>query len=146
MGNSALGLEITELRLGLPGDDGVVHVAEKAAKKRVFLEISGEPDDENSTSNDGNVHAKNRVVGWPPVCSYRQKNSCVQEKKKNGEEATAAAKTYVKVSLDGAPFLRKVGLNGYKGYADLLLAIEKLFGCFKIGEFFKYFHRSFPSS
>ncbi|XP_058074670.1 auxin-induced protein IAA6-like [Magnolia sinica] len=124
MASVVLGREITELRLGLPGDDSPV------AKKRVFFEISSDADDENSTSDDGNKNPKNQVVGWPPVCSYRQKMS-LPEKKNDSE----IKKIYVKVSLDGAPFLRKIDLNGYNGYSDLSIAIEKLFGCFGIGSF-----------
>lgn len=125
MANEAFGLEITELRLGLPGG---CPSEEKGGKKRVFSEIGAVATDENSSSNDRNEQARNRLVGWPPICSYRQKNSL--QEKKNGVEA---AKFYVKVSLDGAPFLRKVELNVYGGYSDLLAAIEELFGCFGIG-------------
>ena len=36
---------------------------------------------------------------------------------------------YVKVSMDGAPYLRKVDLGMHKGYSDLGMAMENLFGC-----------------
>ncbi|KAK4428064.1 Auxin-induced protein IAA6 [Sesamum alatum] len=110
------GLE-TELRLGLPGGGEV----EKNEKKRVFSDISGGEEEEEkvAAAAAGN---KNQVVGWPPVCAYRRKNSF------NG------VKMYVKVSMDGAPFLRKIDLSSHKGYSDLLMAIEQLFGCFGIGE------------
>ncbi|XP_058111853.1 auxin-induced protein AUX22-like [Magnolia sinica] len=122
----ALGLEITELRLGLPGDSPCV---EKIGKKRAFSEIAAAVvEDEHSASDEGNDQVKNRVVGWPPICSYRQKNSL--HERKSGPEA---AKIYVKVSMDGAPFLRKIDLNVYKRYSDLSVAFEKLFGCFGIG-------------
>ncbi|KAL5975624.1 Iaa19p [Asimina triloba] len=139
MANEALGLEITELRLGLPGV-----VEKKKNKKRTFSEITAAAaaavvEDEHSASGDGeDDQAKNRVVGWPPICSYRQKNSSYDKKNNHdgSEQATAAAaaaKIYVKVSMDGAPFLRKIDLNLYKGYSDLSVAFQKLFGCFGIG-------------
>lgn len=121
MGDEA---EITELRLGPPGpameggDGG-------KCKKRTLVEAV---EDESSTTEDGGggvrggargevpPPAKGRVVGWPPVCSFRQRN------------AGTAKKVYVKVSMDGAPFLRKVELDACRGYADLTAAVEKLFG------------------
>ncbi|KAI3996180.1 hypothetical protein MKX01_022674 [Papaver californicum] len=37
---------------------------------------------------------------------------------------------YVKVSMDGAPYLRKVDLNIHKEYSDLAHVFDNLFGCF----------------
>lgn len=105
-------LEITELRLGLPGE-------EKKGKKRAFCEEDGERE-------DGSGRVKDRVVGWPPICSYRQKIGVV-------------VKRYVKVSMDGAPFLRKIDLNVYRGYSDLSLGFGALFGCLRIGEKYSTF-------
>uniref|UniRef100_A0A2C9UYN7 Auxin-responsive protein n=1 Tax=Manihot esculenta TaxID=3983 RepID=A0A2C9UYN7_MANES len=119
-----LGLEIvTELRLGLPGGEGLS--SNKNEKKRVFSEVSG---DANSASNDRKIPMKSLVVGWPPVCSYRRKNSF------NEKEGLETSKMYVKVSMDGAPFLRKIDLGMHKEYSDLVVALEKLFGCFGIGK------------
>lgn len=128
---SGLGLEITELRLGLPGS-GHGGAADKGEKKRVFSEmIDGGADDHDRSSSNNNggegggnkARNKNQVVGWPPVCSYRRKNS------------DDGKKMYVKVSMDGAPFLRKIDLTTHKGYSDLVMALEKLFDCCGIGTF-----------
>ncbi|XP_044503427.1 auxin-induced protein 22D-like [Mangifera indica] len=54
-----------------------------------------------------------QVVGWPPIRSYRKN--------------TLQAKKYVKVSTDGAPYLRKIDLNNCKCYPDLLKALENMF-------------------
>ncbi|OUZ99678.1 AUX/IAA protein [Macleaya cordata] len=136
-----LGLEImTELRLGLPGTT-CPNPMDKSAKKRVFSDISN--DDENcsttTTDDDDDDDRKNQnkaqIVGWPPVCSYRKKNinHNVQEKKVSDDSSTP--KLYVKVAMDGAPYLRKIDLNVHKGYSDLVMAFEKLFGCFgRIGK------------
>ncbi|XP_016456305.1 auxin-induced protein AUX22 [Nicotiana tabacum] len=111
--------EITELRLGLPGEK-----PSSFGKKRAFFEI----DDDSKSSNNDNTKCqnKNQVVGWPPVCAYRRKNSF------NGRESSS--KMYVKVSMDGAPFLRKLDLNTHKGYSELVMALEKLFDCYGIGK------------
>nr|KYP58346.1 Auxin-induced protein 22A [Cajanus cajan] len=121
-----LGLEITELRLGLPCGEPV-EKKEKKEKKRVFSEIQAgdDDDDENSSSEDRKVQTKNQVVGWPPLCSYRKKNTVSQTKK------------YVKVSMDGAPFLRKIDLAMHKGYSDLALSFENFFSCYGIREALK---------
>ncbi|XP_061365071.1 auxin-induced protein 22A-like [Gastrolobium bilobum] len=125
MTKEGLGLEITELRLGLPGGE-TISVVNKNEKKRVFSEIDGGGGgDENSCSGDLKIEKKNQVVvGWPPVCSYRKKNN-------------EASKLYVKVSMDGAPFLRKIDLAMHKGYSELAFALEKLFGCYGMGEALK---------
>ncbi|KAL0010541.1 hypothetical protein SO802_005649 [Lithocarpus litseifolius] len=128
MEKEGLGLEITELRLGLPGGSAPILV-DKNEKKRVFSDISG--DHENSSTDWKLTQTKNQAVGWPPVCSYRRKNS-FQEK-----DRLETSKMYVKVSMDGAPFLRKVDLSMHKGYSDLAVALEKLFDCFGIGESLK---------
>ncbi|OMO88512.1 AUX/IAA protein [Corchorus capsularis] len=39
---------------------------------------------------------------------------------------------YVKVSMDDAPYLRKVDLKIYGSYKELSLALEKMFRCFTI--------------
>jgi auxin-responsive protein IAA len=128
MAREGLGLEITELRLGLPCGE-----PQKNEKKRMFSEIDG-VGEENGGSDDRKItEKKNQVVGWPPVCSYRKKNM------------NEGSKMYMKVSMDGAPYLRKIDLGLHKGYLELALALEKLFGCCGIGmlhifhSFFLYF-------
>ncbi|XP_039063425.1 auxin-responsive protein IAA4-like isoform X2 [Hibiscus syriacus] len=71
---------------------------------------------------------KAQVVGWPPILSYR-KNS-LQTKKTQAETCGM----YVKVSMDGAPYLRKIDLKMYKGYPELLKAMEGMFK-FKVGKY-----------
>ncbi|KAJ0454028.1 putative transcription factor interactor and regulator AUX-IAA family [Helianthus annuus] len=64
---------------------------------------------------------KSQVVGWPPVRNYRRNN--IQAKKASETESGM----YVKVSMDGAPYLRKIDLKVYKGYPELLKALENMF-------------------
>jgi len=58
-----------------------------------------------------------KIVGWPPIRSYR----------KNSLQEAEASGIYVKVSLDGAPYLRKIDLRVYGGYEQLLKALESMF-------------------
>ncbi|OUZ99675.1 AUX/IAA protein [Macleaya cordata] len=128
-----LGPEImTELRLGLPGTTTCPKSMDKSTKKRVFSEIRN--DDENcstTTTDDDDQKNQNKaqIVGWPPVCSYRKKNINHNVQEKNGADDSSVSKLYVKVSMDGAPYLRKIDLNVHKGYSNLVVALEKLFGC-----------------
>ncbi|PKA59061.1 Auxin-responsive protein IAA27 [Apostasia shenzhenica] len=79
--------------------------------------------------------AKAQVVGWPPIRSYR-KNTMATNPSKNKEEADGKQGLgclYVKVSMDGAPYLRKVDLRSYCSYKDLSASLEKMFSGFTIG-------------
>ncbi|KAK8584812.1 hypothetical protein V6N13_138758 [Hibiscus sabdariffa] len=75
--------------------------------------------------------AKAQVVGWPPIRSFR-KNSMTSNLAKNSDEGAGCI--YVKVSMDGAPYLRKVDLKTYNNYMDFSSALEKMFSCFTIGQ------------
>jgi auxin-responsive protein IAA len=72
--------------------------------------------------------AKAQVVGWPPIRSFR-KNTMATNSTKNLDDCL-----YVKVSMDGAPYLRKVDLKTYSNYVQLSSALEKMFSCFTIGQ------------
>nr|CAB3462547.1 unnamed protein product [Digitaria exilis] len=117
-------LKATELRLGLPGTEETTAAAAALPTPPA------------------------QVVGWPPVRSYRK--SCFQQSTTSAkqskpapaeEKAPAAAATataaagalFVKVSMDGAPYLRKVDLKMYKGYRELREALEAMFLCFSGG-------------
>ncbi|MCD7450925.1 auxin-responsive protein [Datura stramonium] len=115
----------TELTLGLVSTTQII-----CATKR------GLPiDDElslGSSTNSTNLHhtaisataikpdQTQQVVGWPPVRSQRKK------------EVVVVVKKYVKVAVDGAPYLRKVDLEMYTSYDQLLNALPHLFTCLNI--------------
>ncbi|XP_044486914.1 auxin-responsive protein IAA27-like [Mangifera indica] len=78
--------------------------------------------------------AKAQVVGWPPIRSFR-KNTMASNLAKNSDDAEGKPGygcLYVKVSMDGAPYLRKVDLKLYNNYMELSTALEKMFSCFTI--------------
>ncbi|KAL6893896.1 hypothetical protein ACP4OV_007994 [Aristida adscensionis] len=132
-----------ELRLGPPGGGGDAVQPPAARPKRrpsspaVASEASGTDD-----HDDAAPASKVQVVGWPPVGAYRRNaihaaaeaaaaaGSSAPAKGKKGEVKAGGGGLYVKVSMDGAPFLRKVDLRTYGGYRELRDALDALFGCF----------------
>ncbi|KAJ9697199.1 hypothetical protein PVL29_009121 [Vitis rotundifolia] len=51
----------------------------------------------------------------------------------DAERKSGLGRLYVKVSMDGASYKRKVDLKIYCNYMELSLAMEKMFSCFTIG-------------
>ncbi|NP_001304245.1 auxin-induced protein 22E [Vigna radiata] len=137
-----LNLRATELRLGLPGSDepqekrpcsgSVVRSSNKRSspeleESRCKSNINSDSSDSTTTSdhNEDSVQpAKVQVVGWPPIRSFR-KNSLQQKKVEQGD----GTGMYLKVSMAGAPYLRKIDLKVYKSYPELLKALQNLFKC-----------------
>jgi hypothetical protein len=72
-------------------------------------------------------------VGWPPVRSSRKNILSVQKGGKDDGKSGAGAAAFVKVSMDGAPYLRKVDLRTYGSYQELSKALEKMLSSFTIG-------------
>ncbi|XVF36530.1 hypothetical protein REPUB_Repub19eG0065700 [Reevesia pubescens] len=95
----------------------------------------------SANNNSGAPATKAQVVGWPPIRSFR-KNSLATTSKNTDEVDGKAGPgaLFVKVSMDGAPYLRKVDLKNYSKYQELSLALEKMFSCFTIGELFQSFN------
>lgn len=59
--------------------------------------------------------------------------------KEDADEKQGPGCLYIKVSMDGAPYLRKVDLQAYNNYKELSSALEKMFSCFTIGELWLFF-------
>ncbi|CAA0826923.1 Auxin-responsive protein IAA27 [Striga hermonthica] len=91
--------------------------------------------EEKKSENVSNAPAaKAQVVGWPPIRSFR-KNTLATNLPKNEELGKSGPVCmYVKVSMDGAPYLRKIDLKTYCSYPELSSALEKMFSCFTIGQ------------
>ncbi|KAJ4878247.1 Auxin-responsive protein IAA4 [Raphanus sativus] len=126
-------LKATELRLGLPGtEDGGEAEKQKIScgrsNKRALPET--EKDIESTGKTETASPPKAQIVGWPPVRSYRKNN--IQTKKNESE----GQGMYVKVSMDGAPYLRKIDLTVYKQYSELMKSLENMFK-FSVGEYFE---------
>jgi len=79
---------------------------------------------------------KAQAVGWPPVRSFRKSILAVQSQRSGGDDKVNGGKSspaFVKVSMDGAPYLRKVDLRTYGSYQELSKALQKMFSSFTIG-------------
>ncbi|KAJ8425653.1 hypothetical protein Cgig2_015321 [Carnegiea gigantea] len=89
------------------------------------------------TADPARPPAKAQVVGWPPVRSYRKNVLAVQKSAGGSEDETekSGGATLVKVSMDGAPYLRKVDLKLYGSYQDLSDALGKMFSSFTLGNY-----------
>ncbi|KAE8720937.1 Auxin-induced protein AUX28 [Hibiscus syriacus] len=155
-----INFEETELRLGLPGGKGNDGEATKNNGKRGFSETvnlklnlstkeaegdeSGKMKEKSSiaprSTDPAKPPAKAQVVGWPPVRSFRKNIMAVQkassEEEGDGKKAgNSIAAAFVKVSMDGAPYLRKVDLKLYKNYQQLSDALSKMFSSFTIDNY-----------
>lgn len=64
-----------------------------------------------------------------------QKSNLEESHEKVSAGSTAATGGLVKVSMDGAPYLRKVDLKMYKTYRDLSDALGNMFHSFTIGNY-----------
>lgn len=137
-------LKTTELRLGPPGSERDDFLG--AGPKRAFSG-SGSGSGTGSSMELDKKHnssaSKTEVVGWPPIRSFRKNsmatttnNPKTNDKVEGGGSGGGSYMcVYVKVSMDGAPYLRKVDLNTYAAYADLSAALESMFSCFTIGQY-----------
>ncbi|RVX22058.1 Auxin-induced protein 22B [Vitis vinifera] len=113
---SDLNLKATELRLGLPGRDE----AEKEALSGVRNNKRASPDTSDECGSKGSSNGDRENA---PATNFQPKKT----------EAEAAG-MFVKVSMDGAPYLRKIDLKVYKGYPELLQALQNMFK-FTIGDY-----------
>lgn len=124
-------LNQTELRLGLPGTyfpeihqhhhhrrhhchrhkEAMDDIEKWVFPRTEFLSLSSEEDEES----DGN----SRVVGWPPIRRSCRKNDTMSKRR-----------VFVKVSMDGVPYLRNVDLNTFCNYRDLWSELQKMFSRF----------------
>ncbi|XP_022855754.1 auxin-responsive protein IAA17-like isoform X2 [Olea europaea var. sylvestris] len=102
----------TELTLGLPGDS----LVQKSGIKRGFSDVDLKLANYDQAESQPPPQAQ--VVGWPPVRSYRK--NLIKNCK------------YVKVGVDGAPYLRKIDLEILSSYQDLLTAMGDMFTCLTI--------------
>ncbi|CAA2966061.1 auxin-responsive IAA14-like [Olea europaea subsp. europaea] len=149
-----LNLKETELCLGLPGggcggseSDSIKITGKRGYSETVDLKLKLQSNESASDLKETMKNsskektaapskdpikppAKAQVVGWPPVRSFRK--NIMSQKSTNGETEKAA---FVKVSMDGAPYLRKVDLKLYKSYQELSDALAKMFSSFTMGNY-----------
>lgn len=103
-------LKQTELRLGLPG---TYSPKKKRGVMDEFLSLPSSEEEEESN--------RARMVGWPPIRrSYRKMTNTMSNRRL----------LFVKVSMDGVPYLRNVDLNTYCNYRNLSSELQKMFSRF----------------
>ncbi|KAK6162205.1 hypothetical protein DH2020_002046 [Rehmannia glutinosa] len=108
---SDLNLKATELRLGLHLNK---MFSSSKNNKRASPEMAEESSGSKGISGAKSVEhetapaPKAEIVGCPPVKSYRKNN--LQQNKTEGDQSGM----FVKVSMDRAPYLRKIVLKLYK--------------------------------
>ncbi|KAK4482827.1 hypothetical protein RD792_009997, partial [Penstemon davidsonii] len=125
--------ETVDLELNLQSNESAaLDLKENLSKEKSVTIINNPPKDPVKPP------AKAQVVGWPPVRSFR-KNIMTHQKSTAPEESEKAAcsggAAFVKVSMDGAPYLRKVDLKMYKSYQELSDALAKMFSSFTMGNY-----------
>ncbi|XP_062190170.1 auxin-responsive protein IAA24-like [Phragmites australis] len=128
-------LSATELRLGLPGSSSTGDRPKKPSPsvgaKRSLDDTKSEASGTGPAAGDdqdATAPAKAQVVGWPPVRAYRKNTfQAAAAAKKAEQQQQQQGGLYVKVSMDGAPYLRKADLRMYKGYRELREALDALF-------------------
>ncbi|XP_049373277.1 auxin-responsive protein IAA14-like [Solanum verrucosum] len=136
-----LNLKETELCLGMPGGGGDHNIKKRGFSQTVDLKLNLDNPSMNINNTSSNKDSlkpptKAQVVGWPPVRSFR-KNIMSQKGNNNVEITEKGEKTiaFVKVSMDGAPYLRKVDLKMYKSYQQLSDSLTKMFSSFTMGNY-----------
>ncbi|XP_047312521.1 auxin-induced protein 22D-like [Impatiens glandulifera] len=119
-------LDATELRLGLPGTNEREKQSPPSSCSRGTKRVSSEMTMDHESITCLPPPSKTQIVGWPPIRSYRKNMLQTRNELETG--------MFVKVSMDGAPYLRKIDLKTYKaGYSDLLKALGVMFKCNTIG-------------
>ncbi|CAN0865038.1 Auxin-responsive protein IAA9 [Linum grandiflorum] len=88
----------------------------------------------NQTSINSAPNVKAQVVGWPPVKSFRKNTLARNTNNDEVDGKPSLSPLFIKVSMDGAPYLRKVDLRNYSAYQELSAALEKMFSGFTIGK------------
>lgn len=121
--------ETVDLKLNLQSNES------SALDLKETMKNSGMDKDEAPTKDPVKPPAKAQVVGWPPVRSFRKNVMANQKSMKEEAACSGGAAAFVKVSMDGAPYLRKVDLKMYKSYQELSDALAKMFSSFTMGNY-----------
>ncbi|XP_024969468.1 auxin-responsive protein IAA8-like isoform X2 [Cynara cardunculus var. scolymus] len=130
------GFAFSEGTLGSNTEAHIIQSSMAASVQESHCEANDTKQNHSNAANNSNTPpTKAQVVGWPPLRSSFRKNSMATITSKKVEGKSGASALFVKVSMDGAPYLRKVDLRAYSVYQELSCALEKMFSCFTIGEY-----------
>ncbi|XP_059632422.1 auxin-responsive protein IAA14-like [Cornus florida] len=121
--------ETVDLKLNLQSIESVADLKEKNKTTTTLKEKNLLP----CTKDPAKPPAKAQVVGWPPVRSFRKNIMAQKSNSEESDKANGTGAAFVKVCMDGAPYLRKVDLKMYKSYQELSDALAKMFSSFTMG-------------
>ncbi|KAJ6771696.1 AUXIN-RESPONSIVE PROTEIN IAA14 [Salix koriyanagi] len=126
--------ETVDLKLNPQAKEGVMDLNENI-KNTASKDINHLP--AATIKDPAKPPAKAQVVGWPPVRSYRKNVLAQKNAIEEGEKASTGGSraAFVKVCMDGAPYLRKVDLKMYNSYQELSDALAKMFSSFTMGNY-----------
>ncbi|KAM1038982.1 hypothetical protein ACFX13_034317 [Malus domestica] len=125
--------ETVDLKLNISSEDQSAGDEDQVVDMKKEKDVAPVPRSNDPTKPHA---AKAQVVGWPPVRSFRKNILAVQKDVSDeGEKTNSISAAFVKVSMDGAPYLRKVDLKLYKSYQELSTALGKMFSSFTIGSY-----------
>ncbi|KAL1356633.1 hypothetical protein HN51_008628 [Arachis hypogaea] len=119
------------------GKDGNLFTPPRKREQASVMKESTKPLSQNHKPQISSATAaKEQVVGWPPIRSFRKNSmaTSLMNDEVDASEANSGNCLYVKVSKDGAPFLRKVDLKNFDSYRDLSSALNNMFTCFTISQ------------
>ncbi|CAL9155699.1 unnamed protein product [Musa hybrid cultivar] len=125
--------ETIDLKLKLQAAGDTKDMAAEAAAVKMKRSPSQMSIAASATDPEKPPAPKAQVVGWPPVRSHRRSMLAVQSEKpskEDGERPAGSLAAFVKVSVDGAPYLRKIDLKMYRSYQELSMALQKMFSSF----------------
>lgn len=128
------GSEVNVIPSSRPRVTQPVKFKDKAVEKTCTGQEKSSKEIESLKNQSCPPETKAQVVGWPPIRSFRKNSMANNSANANEVDEKAGLGTpFIKVSMDGAPYLRKVDLSTYTTYQGLSSALEKMFGCFTIG-------------
>ncbi|GER28221.1 auxin-responsive protein [Striga asiatica] len=140
-GKANLNLKATELRLGLPGSQSPERSSVKNLDEKQLFPLAPSKNVVVSGNKRGFSDTENAVFSKPNWMfnaeSGQQPKTAARKEAVAAEKETQECNNINKMnslSMDGAPYLRKVDLRSYATYQELSSALEKMFSCFTIGQ------------
>ncbi|XP_022134565.1 auxin-responsive protein IAA28 isoform X2 [Momordica charantia] len=117
-----------------------------SSKELSLLLWSGQPNKEDDDRKDTNQRSscaihfnareENKVVGWPPIKSWRKKHLHQLQQdglgyhywmEENEDDGIVFNPIYVKVKMEGVPIARKIDVGLYNSYETLKTALINMF-------------------
>ncbi|KAL6656373.1 hypothetical protein ACP70R_007199 [Stipagrostis hirtigluma subsp. patula] len=82
---------------------------------------------------DDGVDLTELTLGPPGVSARKARRARKSGAQPSSSLSSPAMQAFVKVSMDGTPYLRKVDVEAYDDYGELVEALNEMFCCASIG-------------